>query len=100
MTETNVKYRCGRDYRELFNIMIDSLTCEDIAIGISDQGELLYVKSKLANNSSAYWVQSEFFYISKEEFCAFLKQARENGYLEKALKNGQTTEDELRKLSE
>lgn len=100
MKELGIKYYSNEDYRELFNVMIDSNTCEDFAIGISNDGKLLYVENKLMNNSSAYWVQSLFFSINKEEFCAFFEQARAKGYIEKAIKEGQTTEDELKMLSE
>lgn len=94
----DVKYRCDIDYRELFSIMIDSNTCEDIAVGITNEGELLYIENKLMNNSSAYWVQSVFYSIDKEEFRTFLMQAKSRGYIEKAIKNGQTTEEEITTL--
>lgn len=100
MKELGTKYYSDKDYRELFNTMIDSYTCEDIAIGITNDGELLYIDNKLMNNSSAYWVQSIFYSINKEEFCTFLEQARSRGYIEEAIKKGQTTEEELKKLSE
>lgn len=100
MKELGVKYYQDKDYRELFNIMIDSFICEDFAIGITNDGELLYIENKLMNNSSAYWVQSIFYSISKAEFCEFLEQARSKGYIEDAIKKGQTTEEELKKLSE
>lgn len=100
MTLLDVNYHEGREYHELFSIMIDSNKCEDTAVGMTNDGVLLYIENKLSNNSSAYWVQSVFYSISKEEFCTFLKQARERGYIEKAIKNGQTTEEELKKLSE
>lgn len=100
MKELDVKYRDDIDYRELFSVMIDSSTCEDTAIGIDKDGALLYIENKLMNNSSAYWVQSVFYSIDKVEFCAFLKKARSRGYIDKAIKNGQTTEKELKMLSE
>lgn len=100
MKELGVKYYNDKDYRELFNIMIDSFTCEDIAIGITNEGELLYIDNKLMNNSSGYWVQSIFYSIDKAEFCTFLEKARERGYLEKAIQKRQTTEEELKRLSE
>ena len=100
MKELDVKYYPGKDYRELFSIMIDSHICEDTAIGITKDGELLYIENKLMNNSSAYWVQSVFYSINKEEFRAFLKQARSRGYIEKKKKKGKTTEEELKKLSD
>lgn len=100
MKELDIKYRGDIDYHELFSVMIDSNTCEDTAIGITNDGELLYIENKLMNNSSAYWVQSIFHSINKKEFCEFIEQARAKGYIEKAIKNGQTTEDELQKLSE
>ena len=83
MKELDVKYYPNEDYRELFNIMIDSNICEDTCIGITNAGELLYIENKLMNNSSAYWVQSVFYSISKEEFRAFLKQAESRGYIRK-----------------
>ena len=70
MIQLDQKYHQDEDYRELFSIMIDSLRCEDTAIGITKDGELLYIENKLMNNSSAYWVQS-----------------------------GRTTEEELKELS-
>lgn len=100
MKELDVKYYPGKDYRELFSIMIDSHICEDTAIGITKDGELLYIENKLMNNSSAYWVQSVFYSINKEEFRAFLKQARSRGYIETAIQKGKTTEEELKKLSD
>lgn len=100
MKELEKKYRQDKDYRELFSIMIDSHICEDKAIGITNDGQLLYIENKLMNNSSAYWVQSIFYSIDKEEFRAFLKTARSRGHVEQALQKGQTTEEELEKLSE
>lgn len=100
MKELEIKYHSDVDYRELFNIMIDSHICEDKAIGITNDRKLLYIENKLMNNSSAYWMQSIFYSINKEEFCAFLKQARASGYIEKAIQKGQTTEEELKMLSE
>lgn len=94
------KYREGQDYRELFSIMIDSNRCEDTAIGITNDGELLYIENKLMNNSSAYWVQSVIYSINKEEFCKFLEQARFRGYIEKAIKSGKITEEELEFLAQ
>ena len=98
MKELDVKYYPNEDYRELFNIMIDSNICEDTCIGITNAGELLYVENKLMNNSSAYWVQSVFYSISTEEFRAFLKQAESRGYIKKAIQSGKTTEEELKNL--
>lgn len=100
MKELDVKYYPGKDYRELFSIMIDSHICEDTAIGITKDGELLYIENKLMNNSSAYWVQSVFYSINKEEFRAFLKEASSRGYIETAIQKGKTTEEELKKLSD
>ena len=93
-------YYSDEDYHELFSIMIDSIICEDTAVGITNEGKLLYIENKLMNNSSAYWVQSVFYSIDKKEFGAFLEQARADGYIEKAIQSGQTTEEELKKLSE
>ena len=75
MKELDVKYRGDIDYRELFNVMIDTNVCEDTAVGITKTGELLYIENKLMNNSSAYWVQSIFYSIDKDEFCEFMKQS-------------------------
>lgn len=100
MKELGVKHYSDNEYRELFNIMIDSHICEDKAIGITSDGELLYAENKLMNNSSAYWMQSVYYSISKEEFREFLKQAKTSGYIEEAIQKGQTTEEELKKLSE
>lgn len=100
MKELGVRYYSNEDYRELFNIMIDSNICEDFAVGITNDGQLLYIENKLMNNSSAYWMQSVFYSINKSEFGAFLEQARSRGYIEQAKQKGQTTEEELKKLSE
>lgn len=100
MKELGVKHYGDNEYRELFNIMIDSQICEDTAIGITSDGELLYAENKLMNNSSAYWMQSVYYSINKEEFREFLNQARSKGYIEEAIKKGQTTEEELKKLCE
>ena len=69
-------------------------------IGITNDGKLLYIENKLMNNSSAYWMQSIFYSIDKEEFRSFLKTARSRGYVEQAIQKGRTTENELEKLSE
>lgn len=50
------------------------------------------------NSSSAYWVQGTFYSIDKEELSKFLEQARTAGYIEKAIKCGQTTEEELKEI--
>ena len=100
MKELGLEYCSDKDYRQLFNIMIDSHICEDSVIGITNNGELLYIENKLMNNSSAYWMQSVFYSINKAEFCTFLEQARSRGFIEKAIQKGQTTEEELKKLIE
>ena len=100
MKELGERYYSHDDYRELFNTMIDVNICEDIAIGISNDGELLYIENKLMNNSSAYWMQSVFYSINKAEFIVYLEQARSRGYIEQAIQKGQTTEEELKGLSE
>ena len=100
MKELGTEFYCDKDYRELFNIMIDSHICEDTAVGITKKGELLYIENKLMNNSSAYWVQSVLYSIDKAEFRTFMKQARSRGYIEKAIQKGLTTEEELKKLSD
>ena len=100
MKELNVEYHSDKDYRELFSIMIDSRICEATAVGITNAGELLYIESKLMNNSSAYWMQSIFYSIDKGEYRAFFKQAMSRGYIEKAIQQGRTTAEELEKLSE
>lgn len=100
MEKLDIHYRSGADYRELFSIWIDFLTCEDTAVGITKDGTLLYIESKLMNSSSAYWVQSTFYGINREEFRTFLNRARSGGYLEKAIRSGQTTEEELKQLAE
>ena len=99
MKELDVKYHPDEEYRELFSIMIDSYICEETCIGITNAGELLYIENKLMNNSSAYWMQSVIYSISKEEFRAFLKQAESKGYIEKAIQSGKTTKEELSRLS-
>ena len=99
MKELGLNYRRDNEFRELFNVMIDSHICEVFAIGIANDGELLYIENKLMNNSSAYWMESVFYGIDKAEFRAFLKQARARGYIEKAIQQGRTTEEELEKLS-
>lgn len=99
MKELGINHRNEEKYRELFSIMIDSNICEETAIGITDDGELLYIENKLMNNSSAYWMQSVFYSINKTEFCEFLAQARSRGYIEEAIKKGKTTEEELKNLS-
>ena len=98
MEHLDISLKCGRDYRELFSIMIDSLYCEDTAIGVTAEGRVLYIENRLANNSSAYWVDSLFYSITAEEFDAFLNQAKAAGYMEKAIRNGQTSEEELQTL--
>ena len=100
MKELSERNYSHDDYRELFNTMIDANICEDIAIGISNDGELLYIENKLMNNSSAYWMQSVFYSINKAEFIVYLEQARSRGYIEQAIQKGQTTEEELKGLSE
>lgn len=100
MKELGERYYNHDDYRVLFNTMIDANICADIAIGISNDGELLYIENKLMNNSSAYWMQSVFYSINKAEFIVCLEQARSRGYIEQAIQKGQTTEEELKGLSE
>lgn len=100
MKELGVQHFSDSEYRELFHIMIDTHICEDKAIGITNSGELLYAENKLMNNSSAYWMQSVYYTINKDEFRTFLNQARSKGYIEEAIKKGQTTEEELKMLCE
>ena len=63
MEDLGTKYCSNEEYHELFSIMIDSHICEDTAIAITNDGELLYVENKLMNNSSAYWMQTVFYRI-------------------------------------
>lgn len=99
MIELDVKYHPEKDYREMFTVSVDELMCTDDLIGITTAGELLYVKERLAGSGNAYYMEREFFSIEKEEFQQYLSIAKENGEIEKALRNGQTTEAELKKLS-
>lgn len=100
MRELGLEYYSSKEYRELFNTMIDMNICEDIAIGITNDGKLLYIENKLMNNSSAYWGQSVFYSINKVEFSKYLEQARARGYIKEAIQKGKTTEEELKILSE
>ena len=76
MKELGLEYYSSKEYHELFNTMIDLNICENTAIGITNAGELLYIENKLMNNSSAYWGESVFYGINKEEFCKYLQQAK------------------------
>ena len=100
MKELGLEYYSSKEYHELFNTMIDLNICENTAIGITNAGELLYIENKLMNNSSAYWGESVFYGINKEEFCKYLEQARARGYIKEAIQKGKTTEEELKRLSE
>lgn len=68
MKELGINYRADNDYRELFNIMVDPHICEHTTIGITNDGELLYIENKLMNNSSAYWMQRVFQLSRKTPF--------------------------------
>ena len=100
MKELGLEYYSSKEYRELFDTMIDKNICEYTAIGITNDGELLYIENKLVNNSSAYWGQSIFYSINKVEFCKYLEQAKTRGYIKEAIQKGKTTEEELKMLSE
>lgn len=99
MKSLDAKYYPNEDYRELFNIMVDSNKCTITCIGITNDGTFLYINERLANNSSAYWIDREFFVIDRDEFCYYLEIARAKGEVEKAIKNGRTTAEELEQLS-
>lgn len=99
MQKTDVKYYPGKDYRELFDILVDSNVGEVISIGITNDGSIIYIDDKLMNNSSAYWTQTDIFSIDRDEFRKYLDIARSRGHLAKALKKGLTTEEELERLS-
>ena len=99
MKQLDVKYYPGKDYRELFDVTIDSHNCTSTSIGITNDGTLLLTKEELTNNSSAYWVSREIFSIDKEEFREYLSKAESSGHVEKAIKNGRTTSEELERLS-
>lgn len=98
MKKLDVNYRPGRDYRELFDIEVDNGHCTVSSIGITNEGELIYIYSELMNNSSAYWVDFECYSIDREEFLKFLSDAGSNGNLENAIKKGNTTREELARL--
>lgn len=100
MISLDVKYYPEKDYRELFTVSVDELMCTDDLIGITTAGDLLYVKERLAGSGNAYYMEREFFSIEREEFQQYLSVAKENGEVEKAVRNGQTTKEELEKLSE
>lgn len=36
MTELGARYYSNEEYRDLFNVMIDSNICEDFAVGMGD----------------------------------------------------------------
>lgn len=44
-------------------------------------------------------MDSEIFSIDKTEFCRYLSVVRSKGEIEKAIRNGRTTEEELEQLS-
>ena len=45
MRELGLEYYSSKEYRELFNTMIDMNICEDIAIGITNDCKLLVSRS-------------------------------------------------------
>lgn len=99
MKPIDADYKPNKDYRELFTVFVNTRKCTDDVVGITKDNELLYIKESLANQSSAYWVDREFFSIDKMEFKHFLSIATKNGEVEKAVKNGYTTLDELKRLT-
>lgn len=99
MKPIDVAYKPGKEYRELFMVCVNANKCTDDVVGITEDNELLYIKERLANHSSAYWVARDFFTIDKAEFRHYLSLARKNGGVEKAVKNGHTTLEELESLT-
>lgn len=99
MERLDVKYYPEKDYRELFDVAVDSNKCIVELTGITNSGDFLYIIEKLANYSSAYYMDREFFSIDKNEFRSFLEKAMANGEAEKAIINGHTTREELERLT-
>ena len=71
MKELEIKHRQEIEYRELFDVMIDSHSCEDYTVGLTNDGELLYIENKLMNNSGAYWFRACFTASIKKNFVPF-----------------------------
>lgn len=81
MKPTEERLYPGEDYKELFTVDVDENKCTCNVVGIKNDGTLLYIKERLANNSSAYWVDRELYIIDKEEFSHYQEEARKNGRL-------------------
>lgn len=98
MKKLDKRYVPQEDYRELFCVSADSMNCTCEVIGLSREGEILFIKETLSNSGNAYYISREFFLPDREEFRHYLEDAGRDGELEKALKNGYTTMEELKSL--
>lgn len=98
MKPLDVNYHPDKEYRELFTVEVDCNKYTDDVIGITKDAELLYIKEEMGSHGNAYWTNRTFFSIDKNEFHHYLEIARNNGEIEKAIKNGHTTSEELEEL--
>lgn len=99
MRKLNAEYKLGKDYRELFTVSVSTLKGIVTDVGITNDGLLLYIIGTEFNIGSGYWVQEEFYEISKAELRDYLNKARMNGRIDEAIMQGRTSEEELEKLS-
>ena len=77
-------------YKELMVIDADGdkHTCD--CLGISDDGELLFIKENEAHVGNAYYLEREFFVIDTEEYLKCLGIAAKNLRLQKSISKGVT----------
>lgn len=82
MRKLNKKLYINDDYRELFTVSIDRNKCTDDVVGITNDGKLLLIKEKMANQSSFYYMEREFFSINNKEYIKYLDLAKLNGEID------------------
>ena len=77
-------------YKELMVIDADGdkHTCD--CLGISDGGELLFIKENEAHVGNDYYLEREFFVIDTEEYLKCLGTAAKNLRLQKSISKGAT----------
>lgn len=87
-------------FRKLFDVKSYPEMHLCFFVAISGNGELLYITEEVASMGiTDIGLQRHIYRLDKAEFRDRLEQARRNGKLQKAIKKGYTTIEEVEKLS-
>ncbi|MBR6718030.1 MAG: hypothetical protein IKI77_06765 [Oscillospiraceae bacterium] len=90
-------------YRTLFTVRSNHHVLSsypEIYVGISENGDLLYITETVVCFSAAMGCETTVYKISKQEYREQLEIAKNNGLLQEAIEKGKTTLKEAVMLGE